>query len=47
VNFSNYYDGHDLEDIKTALSFHQSWFISGSNDGKLLLRLVDDPVSAL
>ena len=36
---------HDVGKIHLALSFHQKWIASAASDGKLFLRLVENPVS--
>ena len=38
---------HDLVGGSYRLSFHQRWLVSCGRDGKLLLRLVESPVSDL
>lgn len=39
------YPGHELNGGEAILSFHQKWMTSGAPDGKLLVRLVENPVS--
>jgi len=37
------YPGHELNGGEAILSFHQKWMTSGAPDGKLLVRLVENP----
>ena len=36
---------HDMGKVQLSLSFHQKWIASAASDGKLLLRLTENPVS--
>lgn len=38
---------HDVGKIHLALSFHQKWIASAASDGKLFLRLVENPEKAV
>ena len=37
---------HDGGTVQLGISFHQKWLASAGSDGRLLLRLVEKPVSA-
>lgn len=37
---------HDMAGVQLKLSFHQKWIASAANDGKLIVRLVESPVSS-
>ena len=37
---------HDMGGVQLKLSFHQKWIASAANDGKLIVRLVESPVSS-
>ena len=47
MEINSSYEGHDLGVAKMALSFDQKWLVSVAQDGKLLLRSVENPVSVL
>ena len=36
---------HDMGKVQLDLSFHQKWIASAASDGKLFLRLIENPVS--
>ena len=37
---------HDEGTVQLELSFHQKWIASAGSDGRMLLTLVENPVSA-
>ena len=45
VQMRYFYEGHDLKGGKMAISFHRKWLASTAQDGKLVLRFVENPVS--
>ena len=40
------YRGHDMSGVEISLSFHRKWISSAAKDGSLMVRLVENPVSA-
>ena len=38
---------HDMDGVHLGLSYHQKWLASAASDGKLAVRLVENPVSAV
>ena len=45
LNLDSRHPSHDLHGGKVVISFHQKWSATVAQDGKLSLRVIDNPVS--
>ena len=47
VSDLNAFPGHELGKAHLQLSYHQKWLVTGAADGRIILRLIEVPVSNL